>query len=411
MAALAPDSLARSVLEPVLAVLDAALPLLPAGRSLSVSVEEVPGLFLLDGDRLLLSTGFLGPGIVHPDEPPSPLPPLDRWRRAAGCVLEAWALRVLAEMAGKSVGSDWRWIGAAVHAADMVAPELGLGVNELGQALHTGDPGTFPRAGVAACRAWVGLGRDPIAQIRYLLDDGVLSPSEWLSLGAWMFSHVPALLPTPVARAPDADIPLELAAWRWVPLKVPAHPRGGRIRVEGDGAIGDAWAVAGRDHRALVGSAAGGCRLLAEPGGPVGEWVVASAEAFGQVMGARGVFFRFAASGALQVVLADAFVGPLAAVSVAGEVGTSGVADGRWGVAGQYLLSFQDIVPVGITMHSRGRRDRFMMPAAGFGLAEWLAAMCTAPWGWILEEDRLILRGTMLGGPVQVRFRREVAAP
>ncbi|MBA2320927.1 MAG: hypothetical protein H0V89_07220, partial [Deltaproteobacteria bacterium] len=133
----------------------------------------------------------------------------------------------------------------------------------------------------------------------------------------------------------------------------------------------------------------------------------ASAEGFGQVMGARGVSFRFSAGGGLQVVLADAFVGPLAAVSVAGEVGTSGVADGRWAVAGPHLLSFRDIVPVGLTMHSRGARDRFAMPAQGFGLGEWLGAMSSAPWGWILDDDRLILRGRMMGGGVEVRFRRE----
>ena len=94
-------------------------------------------------------------------------------------------------------------------------------------------------------------------------------------------------------------------------------------------------------------------------------------------------------------------------MSVAGEVGTSGVADGRWGVAGPHLLAFRDIVPVGLTMHSRGARDRFMMPAQGFGLGEWLGAMCTSPWGWIEEGDRLFLRGRMMGGPVEVRFRRE----
>ena len=61
----------------------------------------------------------------------------------------------------------------------------------------------------------------------------------------------------------------------------------------------------------------------------------------------------------------------------------------------------------GLTMHSRGARDRFAMPAQGFGLGEWLAAKSAEPWGWILEEDRLILRGRMLGGGVPVRFRRE----
>nr|MBA2320914.1 hypothetical protein [Deltaproteobacteria bacterium] len=276
MPPLLPDRRAAAVLGPVMPTLDAALAMLPVGPPLQVIVgDAVLGLYRLDGDVLTLSAGFEGPDIVHPAEPPSPLPPLDRWRRAAGCVLEAWSLRIIAGMVGQAPGNDWRWTGAAAHAADAVAPELGIAANDLAQALHTGDLGTFPRAGLAACRAWSGLSADPIARIRYLLEDGVLSPPEWLSLGAWVFNHVHAMLPAPVGRAPEADIPLDLTPWRWVPLRVPAHPRGGWIRVEGDGDIADAWAVADREHRTLVGSTAGGCRLTGEPGGPVGEWAVA----------------------------------------------------------------------------------------------------------------------------------------
>jgi hypothetical protein len=47
------------------------------------------------------------------------------------------------------------------------------------------------------------------------------------------------------------------------------------------------------------------------------------------------------------------------------------------------------------------------VPARGFGLGEWLHALADAPWGWVnAPADRLVLRGQMLGGEVEVRLRR-----
>jgi hypothetical protein len=106
------------------------------------------------------------------------------------------------------------------------------------------------------------------------------------------------------------------------------------------------------------------------------------------------------------VVLADSFVGPLAAIAMAEEVGTSGVADGRWRVEGRYLLGFSGIVPQGLTMHSRGG-DGFMVPTGGFGLAEWLKALEDGPWAWQGAQDRLVMRGRMMGGAVEVRLKRK----
>jgi hypothetical protein len=132
---------------------------------------------------------------------------------------------------------------------------------------------------------------------------------------------------------------------------------------------------------------------------------VASAEGFGQVMGARGIRFTFNADGRLELVLADAFVGPLAAVAMAEQVGTSGVCDGRWRVAGEHRLRFDGIETRSLTLHSR-TRDRFMMPARGFGLGEWLMALRDDVWTWQPAQDRLVLRGKMMGGEVEVRLRR-----
>ena len=45
------------------------------------------------------------------------------------------------------------------------------------------------------------------------------------------------------------------------------------------------------------------------------------------------------------------------------------------------------------------------MPAGGFGLATWLQALEEGPWAWKQMPERLVLRGTMRGGAVEVRLR------
>ena len=170
------------------------------------------------------------------------------------------------------------------------------------------------------------------------------------------------------------------------------------------------WVAAGALHRTLAGATDGGATLVGTPGGPVGSWEVASAEGFDQVMGARGISFRFEPSGVVRIVLADAFVGPLAAVAMAEQVGTSGLVEGRWRVVGRQSLGFAGISAQGLTMHGRSR-DRFLMPASGFGIGEWLEALADAPWAWEQRGDRLVLRGTMMGAGVEVRLRKETAVP
>jgi hypothetical protein len=168
-----------------------------------------------------------------------------------------------------------------------------------------------------------------------------------------------------------------------------------------DAAADEAWIPADTSDRILVASTGTEAAFTLDPGAPLGTWEVASAEGFGQVMGARGVGFTF-----LEIVLADAFVGPLAAVAMAEQVGTSGVCSGRWAVAGPRSLRFSAIATESLTLHGR-TRDRFLVPARGFGLGEWLHALADAPWSWqVVQADRLVLRGRMLGGEVEVRLRK-----
>ena len=121
-------------------------------------------------------------------------------------------------------------------------------------------------------------------------------------------------------------------------------------------------------------------------------------------MGARGISFVFRAGGSLEIIMADAFVGPLAALPMAEQVGTSGVASFTWHVSGAHQLRFAGLNTRGLTMHGR-QEDQFMMPAKGFGIGEWLTALQEGPWWWGPNRDRLVLRGTMMGGDVEVRLK------
>ena len=400
----------EKLLEPVRALVDGGLSRLPSGPPMNVSLGEIEGFWHLDGRNLVLSDDLLGPGVHHPGERREPLPPLDRWRRAAGSVLEAASLLTLSARVQQAPGRDWVWVGASIYAADLVAPELGLAGPDVALAIETGSPGANPRGGVAVMWAWAQEGHDPIQRAHYLLDGGIVSTDEWLRLGTWILDAEGAAgkLPVPIAPPPARDIPVTLEPWCWARLTVPAHRRGGQIDVEGQGKVSDAWARAGEAHRALAAST-DGCRLVPRAGGPVGTWEVASAEGFGQVMGARGVDFVFHPDGAFDVVLADAFVGPLAGLAVADEMGTSGTARGRWKVAGDHALSFDGVSSQGITLHGR-RADKFAMPAQGFGLAEWLTALGEDTWFWQERADRLVMRGKMMGGWVEVRLRRSTAS-
>lgn len=402
------DPHAEAVLTPVSEVVRRGLDRLPPGPPLVVRMGDVPGFSRLDGATLLLSSHLEGPEVHHPDESPGPMPPLDRWRRAAGCVLEAVAVLALGRQVRMLPGHDWRWIGAAIHAADLVAPELGVAAPDLALAIRSANPGRHPRAGVAVMRAWSAKGHDPVAQVRSLLTGGVVSTAEWVQLGRWVLASegLAGSLPVPVARPDEIGLDVALDPWCWAPIRLEPHPRGGRIELAGGGEVAEPWVIADTDHRTLAGTTAEGGTLIGGPGGPVGSWTVASAQGFGQVMGARGVSFTFERSGVVRIVLADAFVGPLAAVAMADHVGTSGVSEGRWRVAGPHRLAFADIATQSLTMHGR-RRDRFMMPAGGFGMGEWLGALVESPWAWEQRADRLVLRGEMMGGGVEVRLRRD----
>jgi hypothetical protein len=397
------DSRALELLTPVTDLIKRAVETYPEGPRLTVCGGEVPGFSRLVGHTLVLSEALFGPDLCHPDEPTC-VPPMDRWRRAAREVLQALALLILQDHAKRDWVGDWRWQGAASWMACRAAPDASLDAPDLALAVSTGDLGLHPASGLAVFRAWSALGEDPWERLWYVLGDGVVSCDEWLTIGQWVMSAegLAGKLAVPVTRVPEVDIPLKCTPWSWRRIAVPPHARGGQVIVQGNAAVSVAWGVAGQTLHSLL-AAVGECQVSAGVGGPVGRWRVTSAHAFGQVMGARGVSFDINASGDVQLVLADAFVGPLAALSVAEEVGTSGLSNGSWKVAGSQRISFHGIDGGALTMHARDA-DPFRMPARGVGIAAWLNALCDNAWGWHVQGPRLRLWGKMMGQDVDIRL-------
>jgi hypothetical protein len=406
MRKLLPDPDVSDLVAPVADLLARGLRLLPGGPAVAVRLGPTDGFYALQGQTVILSEALAGEAVYHPAERDDE-PRLDRWRRALSSILEGVSLLELSRRVGRPADlSDWRWVGAGVYAADAVTPDAGLALPDIAAGLAAGDLVACPRAGVLPYLGWRQQGSDPVQQAQYLLDGGIVSPPEWVRLAAWFVDPRGPVqrLPVPVPRPSPVDIPTDLSPWSWRHLSVPPHGRGGKVEVQGDGAVVQPWAVADEPLHTLAGATERGCSLLPGPGGPTGRWEVASAEGFGQIMGARGIEFDLRPSGELQLVLADAFVGPLAAVAMAEEVGTSGVSSGRWAVAGPQRLAFQGLRTASMTMHGR-RQGGFAVPAGSFGIGAWLHALEEAPWAWKQTPDRLVLRGHMQGVMVEVRLR------
>jgi hypothetical protein len=411
MAVVVAEGAAAALLAPVRRVIEAAARPLGPVPVLRVEMGEAPPWSRLAGDLLTLDHSIESSDVAHPLDLAGPLPPIDRWRRAAGLVIEALATRAIEARLGHEADGGWPWVGLAADVADALAPELRIGPADLALALATGDPGRHPRAGAAVWRWFRTRAVDPVDRLGEWLDGGVLSATEWRDVGAWVFdpAGLSARLPMPVGRRPDASVPTRLTPWSWAVVRIEGGQSGAHAVVDGDGAIGDPWVVSGGTIRTVAAAASTPVDVGWGDAVPFGDWVLGSAEAVGQVFGARGLVFRFLDEGRFEAVLGDAFVGPLAALPVAEQVGTSGLVPGRWEVAGASSIQFSRLDASGLTLHGR-RSDRFAVPARGLVLTEWLASLGEAPWSWSAAVDRLVLRGRFRGMPVEVRFRREDGA-
>lgn len=381
------DPAAAPLLDPVRAPLEAGAVRLGVEADVEVRLGEVEGFWALQDDAVVLASALATPD-GHPDDAGG----LDRWRRAAGAVLEALVVRSL-----PARDPWWLALGLAIHRVDAALPELGLAPSACAAAAGA-DLVASPRGGLAVLRAWARAGLDAEAEALRGLAEGV-DVQRFVEAGVAVLGAE--------AGPPARDVPTALGPWSWARLEIPPHPRGGRVRVQGRGGVVPAWARAGEVFRGVAGACGEGCTLVPEPGGPVGDWEVRSAQGGVQVLGARGVVFRFRASGRLEVLLADAYVGSVAEVEAARRLGTSGVVHGRWTVDGPRRLRLHDVAPAGVTLH--GRQDGgFAVPGEGTGLAAGIAAMQESAWRWTLSGEGLVLEGRMGAAPVQVRLARAV---
>ncbi len=387
-----PEPEVAALLAPVRGALDQAAERLPVGPALlPVVLGEVETFWEVREDILVLDHHLAGPSLHHPEEGPLPL---DRWRRSAGAVLEALAAAHLVAL-GVTEKPWWILRGAAVALAHRAWPELGLADSEIASARAWGDFTRHPRSGFAA---YLHAGTDPIEQA--LAWTETLPDAEaFLDLARWTLETDHAL-PVPVGRA-SAVMP-RIGAWRFAQLRLGGGPLGGRLAVNGDGAAHPAYAPADAEILVILASRKR-ASVSVTPAGPFGSWRFASARGFGELMGARGIDFAFDARGGVEILLADAFVGPLPALEFAEEVGTSGVVRGRWSLIGEDRLRFGELVPMGITVHGRKDLD-FRMPAPGAGLESYLSRLEGSAWTWRVADNELLLEGDDLGAEMTLRF-------
>lgn len=397
----------RGVLEPIEGQLETALT--GHWRPASIDIGDTGGRFwALDGDRVVLSPGFLVDAPAHPDEPRTGAPALDRWRRALASIVEASVAHELADATGVTpdVGAWW-WAGAAAWEADRRAAGLGLAVPDLAIAWAAGDLTACPRGGAAVLAAWAASGRDPLLAATAAIQGDRPDAEAFLALSTWMAAPdgLLAAIGAPVARRPAVDVPFELGPWSFARVEVPAHKRGGFVAVSGPGAISAPWALGGERLEGVAAAAAGAASFTPNAGGPLGTWTVRSSAGFGQVFGSRGMDFRFKASGGFEVLLADAFVGPVHAIEMSERYGTTGTATGTWQVAGARRVRLGPIQTQGVTVHERSGRGT-KLPSEPFGIAPMLRGMEGSEWAWSIDGDHLRLVGRMMGGEVEIRLER-----
>ena len=385
---LAPEPDVAELLAPVRAELDAAVARLDGDGVLPVRLGDAEGFWTMD-EGLVLDRGLAGPGLHHPLEAALPL---DRWRRSAGSVLEAIAWRGLVD-AGVADAPAWIARGAAVRLAHRAWPELGLLPSALLRCRATGDPAAHPRAGAAFFD-----GDDPAGRAR-AWSAAPPSAEALLALARELLDTELGLAVT-VGR-PTSVLP-RVGPWRFAVLTLGGGPQGGRVVVEGDGAVHPALVPAGSEVEVVLASTSGASVHVA-PSGPFGLWRFASARGFGELLGVRGIDFRFDGDGVVEILLADAFVGPLPALEFAEEVGTSGVVRGRWSLVGDNRVRFDQLVPMGVTVHGRKDAD-FRMPAPGAGLESYISRLEGSSWAWRRQGPELLLDSDELGAPMTLRL-------
>lgn len=402
------------------------LELVPA-RSVDFGVGEGPAWVVLDAGGPRLCAGLLAGGMraeadeawaLAAGEDLAPLAP-DRWRRAAGALLEGLALVALAERWPDGEPMAWWRVARAVEAVDRAAPQLGglwMEAVDLRSAAEQSLVASPRRAAWLA--RWLHGRGAPTSEED---DPPRLCDADIAAFGAWVRdAHVGpstlAPLPLPLTQADGPEL-WEASPWSLRAVSRRSGPAGLALGVEGAAVVGPAAVADGQELAAVLGSAAGGPVALSwRPGGPLGSWELATGNVGDRLGAARGVVLELKADGRLEIRLADAFMGlPTAPMlELAETVGVSGWASGRWRVieggagtsAGE--LKIESVTPRGLTLHPRGGHA-FAVPAASvIGPAERiLVGLAGSRLRWSLHGEALTLTGPISGLPVELRFRVE----
>lgn len=388
MAHLQLDPNAATLLTPVLQLLQEAADGMAGSFTLQVGLGHVDGFSAFEGDVWLLSEGLAGPEMHHPSEIEGL--ELDRWRRAMASVLEGIAWQHLIHELSVPRDRDGWWCGAAVALADEAAPSLGLAASAHVQTLVTGD--------------LAGRG----ASILFADVDVMERAAQWAKepptpetlLGALAYALRPegprARLPLAVALPDPVSPPYTVDGWHFERLRTDRPGLLSISGVAGPSVIGSTPALVVACEQAEI--------TLVDPT-ILGGWDLASCAIPSTILGARGVTMRFYRNGALQILFADAFVGPLAAIEIARTMGHSGMTSGSWTLTGADSMAFGAIRDVPITMHQRDGSQA--IPQVGFGVTEWIAALAHTAWTVRLEGDDLHMSGRLMDMPVRLRLRPE----
>lgn len=403
----------RAVLEPALARLD----LRP--RTLPEILPGWPGGPRLSPVGLHLDPALLGPGLRHPDDeewaeaqPHLAGLALDRWRRAAGLVLEGIALAALEEEVGAPLPLAWWTLGPAAEAVDRAAPALGWLWPEAADLLARPEEGlaAAPRRAAWLVRWFRESGRPWALGERPALD-----AATWSDFGRWLEDPVHG----PAGRAP---LPLPRGSARptgAAPLAPLSHHR--LRRAAGAAGLALRWPGGGRDLAAdevvelLVGSVEGGLLALDEQSVlPTGTWRLSGGSVGERPGAARGIELTLHADGRIDLVFADAFAGPATAylLDLGRQLGVSGTGQGRYRVVsahgpGRGALVFDALEPGLLSVHPRFS-GRFVLPAeAVLGpVSRALQVMKEVPWAFQVEGEELRLSAEVKGMATVLRLLR-----
>jgi len=404
----------QAVLEPALDRLS----LRPA--ELPPVVAARPGEAGLTPRGIALDPSLLGPGTRHPlddawalDHPGVAALALDRWRRAAGLVLEGVALAGLQDEIGAPLPRTWWTLGPAADAVDRAAPELGWLWPEAADMLLHPEVGlaAAPRRGAWLLRWFRATERRWAVGERPQLDDDA-----WAAFGAWLddLGHGPAA---------DCPVPLSRGAAGAVDAAVDAAPLSfHRLRVE----VGAAGAVVGwgsgrqallpGDHHEVLVPVRGGGPVDVDllPVLPPGAWRLAGGTVGERPGAARGIDLDLRPDGCIDMVFADAFAGPPTPylLGLAKTVGVSGTGTGRYHLVradgpGRGALRFDALTPDLLTVHPR-LGGRFALPAETFlgPVNKALQAMTGVVWEFFADGDDLRLEAPVFGAHTVLRLER-----